>query len=235
MKTGPNRRTISSKLFAVEAQDSIKLGKFRNVDFSQLPDAEKAILDVFAWYQSYLLAHRVAPDVRVVRGKIDTLLRQVVEVADGIAGFYTLDGNQLSKREFRAAVGELLIENDLLPHALNEAFENAHHSMYQMEVWLKALRAAISGWEATGRVDPESPRIIRAEYYRRLHQALVLHGLDRGVGETSLIVQLVLNLDGHRIAPNSVSQQPEEADRDRRKRKDLAAEIKLAVKPKKGG
>lgn len=71
-----------------------------------------------------------------------------------------------------------------------------------------------------------SSRAIRADFFRRLHRTLARRGLDTGVGINSLMVELVLDLQG---------KLSDDADPIARRQKDLAHEIKLAVKPSKSG
>ena len=234
MTRGPSRRTITTGVFLLDEFKQDPLGKIGNVDFAERPEAENDILDAYARYKSHLASEQAAPDLRAVQKEIRRLGKSIQTTRDRIKHFLDFGSDSLSQSEFKAALSDLLREQGLSRVSMQVDFETASDDLRQAEMYLTAAAIALSAREEAGEITVASPRPIRDEFYRRLHRVLKHHGLDDGVGETSLIVQVILELEGKSPTEKSGPAATMDADADRRRRKDKAAEVKRAVNPKKG-
>ena len=229
-KTGPNRRTVSTGVFLLSDEIVHPLGTIGRVDFATLPEAERDVCDVFLWYKSCVRSAHAAPDFRAVLSRIDALRTNMEITGKAIQSFFDLAGDGLSRIEFRAAVSEVLRESGLSRSEMDETIESTTEALSRLDIFFSVLRGGLLEWEASGQVEPVSQRQIRSEYYRRLLRTLGRHGLDQRTGENSLIVQLAMKLDGRALVHRTGDEAAKEAMEDRRRRRDLASDIKAAVK-----
>lgn len=225
MKTGPNRLIVSPDVFLLLGEDRTSLGKFRQIDFSLRPEAEREILELHVWYRSCLQSEQAAPTHGVVENKVTELISSVDTVLTGIRTFSSDDENMHSELEFNAAISDLLRDHDLERAGMKEALEDASFILRRLEMYLKSVRSALSDRLRKGALHISSSKAIRTEYYQRLHKVLEHHDLSDGFGQNSLIVQLIMRLEGT---------ETENAAIDARRRKELARDVKQAVNPKKG-
>jgi hypothetical protein len=225
MKTGPNRRIVSPDVFLLLEEDRTSLGKFRQIDFSLRSEAEREILELHVWYRSYLQSEQSAPTHKAIEKKVTDLISSVDAALSGIRTFTSNDENAQSELEFNAAISDLLRDHDLERAEMKDTMEEASDILRRLEMYLRSIRSALAERLREGTLHISSSRAIRTEYYQRLHKVLVHHGLSDGFGQNSLIVQLIMRLEG---AEN------EDAMIDSRLRKELARDVKLAVNPSEG-
>jgi hypothetical protein len=225
MKKGPNRRIVTPSVFLLHETDRPPLGGFRLVDFSQRPEAERDILLVHNWYSSYLRSEQYAPDHRSVQTRVESLLLAIGTARSQILAFSGANDELPSTLEFNAAISDLLADKGLYGTDMKGVLDETSHLLYRLDLFLKVLRTALSDRVREGLLHVSSIKSIRCEYYQRLSHVLEVHGLFDGYGQNSLLVQLVMRLDDTDAA---------DAATDARRRKDLAREVKLAVKSTKG-
>jgi len=236
MKTGANRTTIGSYFFILDEPRPKPLGKIRNTDFAAFPEAEREILDEFIRHKSFLRAQQNAPDLRQLQEKVDGLAGTVQICRDQMAAFLATGEDSQTRNEFRAAMTDLLLEHDLSRQKMDVSMEETIDALAKVGMYLSAAHLALAGRVNEGELVEPSSRSARDEHFRRFHAILLRYVLDAKVGETSLIVHLVIRLERKfEPATKSGPQASKEAEADRRRRKDLAAEIKAAVYPQKGG
>jgi hypothetical protein len=226
MPKGPNRKIVTDGMFLLQQGAPKHLGKIGGVDFSNLSGAEAEILYDWYWYNSLLQAEQDAPDRRKLEATIEALVAALEIALTATKAFQNVTGGWRARHEFSAAINDLLREAELEPTYFKESMQEASRVLDRMATIARVIRAALAG-----RLENEEPHIsstpaIRDDFYRRLHQTLARHKLDTGVGRNGLMVELVLYLQG---------KTSDYADPIERRRKDLAREIKLAVKPRKGG
>jgi hypothetical protein len=236
MKTGANRTTIRTSAFLLIDETPQPLGKVASTDFSALPEAERDIVDALVFHKSQLSALQNAPSLKTLQEKLDGLARSVQLCRDQMASFLEVGKDSSERLEFRAAVNDLLRDHDLERARMDLAMEDAIDDLAKVGTYLAAAKLALEQRVCEGELVEVSSRQERDDYLRSLHAILTRHGLDDETGENSLIVHLVIQLDGKwKLAAKSGPEASKEAERDRRIRKDLAAEIKAAVKARKGG
>ena len=230
MTTGPNRKTIGPEVFFLDEPRPEPLGKVGRVDFVDFPDAERDILDAFVRYRSLLRAEETAPDLKLLRDKVDRLIRTAQTCSDQVSDFQEAGGDSRTRIEFRGAMNELLADHDFNNGQLDAAMEETSEGLRRIGMFLSAAQQALAARVADGEVVEVSSRKALHGFYRRLHRILARHDLDRNVGEKSLIVYLVISLEKTwKLVARSGQEGSKEAELDRRRRKDLAAEIKSAV------
>lgn len=222
MKTGPNRLIVSSGVFLLQEGDRPRLGQIRQVDFSQRPEAQNDILDVYDWYRSYLQSEQWAPDHAILKKKVGDLLSAVDALTAASRAFLCVDEDDRSRLEYNAAIGDLLGDKGLSRADILKALDEAKFPLDVLATYLRLIGSELSDKLNSGELPISSSKAIRAEYFRALHRVLVHHGLSDGVGQTSLIVQVIMRLDGT---------QTEDTKIDLARRKQLACDIKLAVNP----
>lgn len=226
MKTGPNRRIVSSGVFPLpDHPTQLPLGKFRQVDFSLRREAERDLLDVYDWYKSYLESEQWAPDHATIEAKVKSLLSAIEATQASIASFSLDDGDSRSRFGFNAAISSLLWEKGLDRGNLETLIADLSLPLDMLRTYMKVIQTALSESLDNGELQVASTKAIRTEYIQRLHKVLVHHGLSDGFGRNSLIVQLILRLDGTESS---------DAELDARRRKDTATAVKLAVKSQEG-
>ena len=236
MKTGPNRTTIGSDAFFLNEPRPAPLGKVGQVDFTTLPNAEKDICDEFVSFQSYLRSEQIAPDLKTLQDGIERLDKVIQGCAREIAGFMRTDDGGWERLEFNAALNDLLYDHGFRHVQMASAAEETVNNLNNLGMFVAATKQALATKVDQGEVVKVSSRRARDDYYRRLHAILGKHGLDDDVGETSLIVQLVMQLDG-KLAQTvkSGAEASKEAELERGRRKELASNIKEAVNTPIGG
>lgn len=231
MTRGPNRKTIDSEFFFLDEPRPAPLRKVGRTDFAAFPDAERDILDAFVRYKSLLRAEETAPELQLLRENVDRLARSSQTCRDQIADFWLAGGNSRAMIEFRGAMNCLLADHDLDQGQLDAALEETSEGLYKIGMFLTAAELALAARVAEGEVVEVSSRKARDGFYRPLNIILVRHSLDSTLGENSLIVYLVIRLEKNwELAARSGAEASQEAEKDRRRRKDLANEIKRAVK-----
>lgn len=230
MTTGPNRKTIGNAVFFLDEPRPEPLGKVGRTDFAAFHNAERDILDAFVRYKSLLRAEETAPSLQLLRDKVDRLARTAQTCSDQIADFRLTGGDSRTRIEFRGAMNDLLAVHDLGQTQMDAALEETSEGLYKIGMFLTAVQLALAARVAEGEVVEVSSRKALDDFYRRLHVILVRHNLDREVGENSLIVYLVIRLEKKwELVARAGSAGSQEAERDRRRRKGLATEIKTAV------
>jgi hypothetical protein len=235
VKTGPNRKITGSSVFHLDEPRPATLGKVGRTDFSTYPDAEREILDTVVKHRSRLRAEQNAPDLRPLQQKIEGLAHTIEDCRAKISSFLNTGEDSSTKLEFTAAISDLLLDHDLDRLDMDLAMAETIDDLGKVGIYLSAAKLAIEARVSNGEVVDVSSRRARDDFYRRLHRILARHGLDQGVGENSLIVLLVLHLDGKgNLSAGSGPEASKEAKIDPRRRKDLAAEIKAAVNPRRG-
>lgn len=201
------------------------MGKFRQVDFSQRPGAASDIFDVDDWYQSYLQSEQWAPDHATIEKKVKALLSAIEALQSAVRAFECFGEPGKSRLEFNEAISDLLRDNGLARADMKDLFEEVSFPLDRLGSFLRVIRTELSERLRTDELHVSSSAEIRAEYFRKLHRVLVHHNLSDGVGQNSLIVQLVLRLDGA---------DSRDAGTDEVRRKQLASDLKRAVNPPKG-
>jgi hypothetical protein len=224
MPKGPNRKTVTDDAFLVEQGPRRHLGKIGGVDFADLTDAERDILFDWDLYNSRLQAEQNAPDLKALKEVFQKMSSSLEQALINVRPFANAAGSGLVQQEFNATVSDLLRDAELEPTYFKDTVATV-----LLELDRLATIGRVLSLKLAERVERKEYRVssgpaLRADFYRRLHQTLSRHGLDTGVGVNSLIVELVLDLQG---------KASDYADPMERRRKDLATEIKLAVKPKK--
>lgn len=236
MTPGPNRTTIASEVFFLDEPRPDPLGKVGRTDFSALPDAENDVFDAFVRYRSLLRADETAPSLQLLQDKVARLARMAQACSDQIEDFQLTDADSRTRIEFRGAMNGLLFDHGLSQSQMHAALEETSESLYKLGMFLTAAQLALKARVDEGEVVDVSHPKSRHDFYRRLHVILDRHDLDRDVGENSLIVLLVIRLEKNwEPVARSGPEGSKEAERDRRRRKDLAAEIKTAVNAFQGG
>jgi hypothetical protein len=226
MPKGANRKIVTDGMFLLQQGSRRHLGKIGKADFSDLREAEEDILLDWDWYNSRLLAEQNAPDQRTLKVTIDTLVAALETALTSTMAFRNVRGSWIARHEFNAAVNDLLREADLQPTYLKDMVEELIPSLERVATIARVLSSTLAQRPEDDEACVQSNPALRADFYRSLHRTLSRHELDTGVGINSLLVELVLNLQG---------KASDMADPIERRRKDLAREIKLAVKPAKGG
>ena len=226
MPKGPNRSIETDGMFLLHEGARKQLGMIGKIDFPNLPDAERDILEDWNWYNSYLQTEQHAPD----RATLDVMMKSLVSSLDqamtATQPFSDVGGGWLARHEFSAALNVLLREAELEPAYVKGLFKEITHQLDRLATVARVLISIRAERLSTEAPYVSSSPAIRADFFRRLHRTLGRHGLDTGVGINSLMVELVLDLQG---------KSSDDADPIERRRKDLAREIKLAVNPPKGG
>lgn len=235
MKKGPNRKTVPSEWIFLNKRSLPSLGKVGRVDFEVFPAAEAEILREHARYLSHREAIWKAPDVALLRDRATRAIKTATELGIRLRDFLEGEEDALDRLAIKGAVSSLLDDHDLSMKAMSDAFEETQDLLRRSEMYLSAILIALDGRDDSLEIASVSAPSLRAELYRRLFKVIQYHGLDVRLGETSLIVQLVLRLDGRDPGPTSSLESTKQAERDQRRRKDLALEIKQAVKAPKGG
>lgn len=226
MPKGPNRKTVTDDASLIEEGSRRQLGKIGRVDFAGLTDAERDILFEWDLYNSKLQAELNAPDLKALTEAFQKMASSLEQALINVRPFANAAESGLARQEFNATVNDLLRDADLEPNYFKETVATV-----LLELDRLATIGRVLSMKLAERIERKEYRVpsgpaLRADFYRRLHQTLSRHGLDTGVGVNSLIVDLVLDLQG---------KASDYADPIERRRKDLAREIKLAVKPRKGG
>lgn len=226
MPKGPNRKTVTDDAFLVQEGPRRHLGKIGGVDVAKIPEAETHILFDWDLYNSRLQAEENSPDMKPFEKVIGDMSSSLETALRNLRPFSNTAVGGLTQREFNAAVSDLLRDAELEPTHFKETVATVVLQVDQL-----ATIARVLSLKLAERIERKEYRVpsgpaLRADFFRCLHQTLLRHGLDTGVGVNSLIVELVLNLQG---------KASDYAYPMARRRKDLAAEIRRAVKPRKGG
>lgn len=236
MKTGANRKTIGTGSFSLTEPTPPPLGKVGRTDFTAFPDAEREIVGAFVRHTSLLRAEQNAPNLKRLQEKLDGLTRTVQICRDQMAGFLKVGEDRHERIEFRAAISDLLLDHDLERQNMELVIEDAIDDLAKINIFLSAAKLALERRVREGEIVEVSSRRARDDYLRRLHTILTRHGLDGKTGQNSLIVHLVIRLDGKwKLTAKSGPEASEEGEMDSRIRKDLADEIRKAVKAQKSG
>lgn len=196
------------------------------MDFSQRPEAERDVIQLYDWYRSYRQSEQWAPDHTTIETKAKSLLSAIDGLLSAIRAFESVGEPSQSRLEFNEAISDLLRDSGLDRADMKELFESVNFPLNQLGSFVRVIRTELSERLHTERLHVSSSAEIRAEYFRKLDRVLAHHDLNDGVGQNSLIVQLILELDG-------VGSQDAASDEVRRKQ--LAREVRRAVKPSKGG
>lgn len=226
MPKGPNRKVVTDDAFLVQEGPRRRLGKIGGVDFAGLTDAEREILFEWDLYNSRLLAEQSSPDLKPLEKAFQDMASSLEQAMNNVRPFTKAAGRGLAQQEFNAAVNDLLRDSELEPTYFKETVATVLLELDRLATIARVLRSKLSDRIERKEYRVPSGPALRSDFYRSLHQTLSRHGLDKGVGVNSLIVELVLDLQGK----SSDFAYPIE-----RRRKDLAREMKLAVKPRKGG
>jgi hypothetical protein len=226
MPKGANRKIVTDDAFLVHEGPRRHLGKIGGVDFAKIPEAERDILFDWHLYNSRLQAEENSPDLKPFEKVIGDMSSSLETALRNLRPFTKAAGGGLAQGEFNATVRDLLRDAELEPTSFKETIETVLLDLDRLASIAKVLRSKLAERIESKEYRIHSGPALRADFYRSLHQTLSRHGLDTGVGEKSLIVELVLNLQG---------KASDYADPMARRRKDLALEIKRAVKPRKGG
>lgn len=226
MKTGANRRIVSSGVFLIQEAHPLRLGKFPRVDFSQRLEAERDILDVYNRYQSSLQSEGWAPEHAMIEKKVGDLLSALDALQAASRAFLCVDEDDRKRLEYNAAIGDLLGDKGLSRSDILKAIEDARFPLDMLGTYLRLIRSELSDRLRSDALPVASSKAIRADYYRELHRMLVHHGLSDGVGESSFIVKLIMRLDGTETEENKL---------DHARRRQVARNVKLAVNPQKSG
>lgn len=226
MPKGPNRKTVTDDAFLIEEGSRRHLGKIGGIDIANLTDAERDIL--FSWdvYNSQLQAEQSAPDLKALEEVFQKMTSSLEQALINVRPFAKPTGSGMVRQEFNATVNDFLRDAELEPSSFKETVATVLHELDRL-----ATIGRVLSMKLAERIERKEYRVpsgpaLRADFYRSLHRTLSRHGLDTGLGVNSLIVDLVLDLQG---------KASDYADPIERRRKDLAREIKLAVKPRKGG
>lgn len=217
---------MPSKIWVARLGSRRHLGKIGGVDFAGLTDAERDILFDWDLYNSQLQAEQNAPDLKALEEVFQKMASSLETALINVRPFAKAAGSGLAQQEFNATVSDLLRDAELEPTYFKETVATVLLEMDRLATIGRVFSLKLA--ERIERKEyfvPSGPAL-RADLYRRLHQTLSRHGLDTGVGINSLIVELVLELQG---------KASDYADPMESRRKDLARELKLAVKPRKGG
>lgn len=201
------------------------MGKFGHTDFAKHPEAEHEIYRLHDWYQSHLDAERWAPDVAIVERKVQSLHSATKNVMLAIQHFEFAGEAVASRLEFNEAISDLLRGDGLSCAYVNDRFDELAVPLDRLEILIALIQTRLAE-----RLRKEGPKLssssaLRSEFYQRLQAALVRFGLDANVSRNSLIVLLVLRLEGH---------ESNDAATDEGRRKQVASDVKRAVKPQKG-
>lgn len=226
MPKGPNRKVVTDDAFLVQQGPRMHLGKIGGVDFAGLTDAERDILFEWDLYSSRLQAEQNAPDLKALEKVFQDMASSLEKALIDVRPFTKAAGRGLAQQEFNATVSDILRDAELEPTYFKETVATVLLEVDRLATIARVLSLKLA--ERIGRKEyhvPSGPAV-RADFYRSLLRTLSHHGLDTGAGVNSLIVELVLDLQG---------KSSDSADPIERRRKDLAREIKLAVKPTKGG
>lgn len=226
MPKGPNRKIETDGMFFLQKGPRKQLGKIGGIDFSDLPDAERDILEDWDWYSSSLQTEQHAPDRATLDAMMKSLVSSLDQALTATKSFSDVGGGSLARHEFNAAVNALLREAKLEPAYVKGLFKEITLQLDRLATIARVLSSIRAERLSTEAPYVSSSPAIRADFFRRLHRTLARRGLDTGVGINSLMVDLVLDLQG-KSADDAATIVP--------RRKDLAREIKLAVKPSKGG
>lgn len=226
MPKGPNRKTVTDDAFSVQQGPRRHLGKIGGVDFAGPTDAESDILFEWDLYNSRLQAEQSAPDLNALEKVFQDMASSLEKALINVRPFTKAAGRGLAQQEFNATVNDLLRDAELEPTYFKETVATV-----LLETDRLATIGRVLSLKLAERIERKEYRVpsgpaLRADFYRSLHRTLSHHGLDTGVGVNSLIVELVLDLQG---------KASDYADPMARRRKDLATEIALAVKPRRGG
>jgi hypothetical protein len=191
-----------------------------------LPDAERDILFDWDIYNSQLQAEQNAPDLKALEKVFQDMASSLEKALINVKPFTNTAGRGLAQQEFNATVSDLLRDAELEPTYFKKTAANVLLQVDRLATIARVLSLKLA--ERIERKDYRAPsgRALRLDFYRSLHRTLSHHGMDTGVGVNSHIVELVLDLQG---------KSSDSADPIERRRKDLAREIKLAVKHPKGG
>lgn len=226
MPKGPNRKVVTDDAFLVQQGPRRHLGKIGGIDFAGLTDAERDILFEWDLYSSRLQAEQNAPDLRALEKVFQKMASSLEQTLLNLRPFTKAAGRGLAQQEFNATVSDLLRDAELEPTYFKETVATVLLELDRLATIARVLSLKLAERIERKKYHVPSGPALRADFYRSLHRTLSHHGLDTGVGENSLIVELVLDLQG---------KASDYADPMARRRKDLATEIKLAVKPRKGG
>lgn len=226
MKTGPNRRVVASGVFPLLEISLPPLGKFRRVDFSELRDAELDVLDVYRRYLSQLQAEQLAPDLVTTERKVGNLLSAIEALRRALRAFQCLDADARSRHEFNAAMNEILFDVGLAQEDTKDFIEEIGFPLGRLATHLRVIKTEVAKRHEAGELLVASSAAVRAQFYRELDRVLIHHAISDGLGEKSLMVALIMRLEGS-----------ESGDKDNEpvRRKQIAREVKRAVNPQKGG
>jgi hypothetical protein len=183
-------------------------------------------LEDWDWYYSWLQAEQHAHSRKTLDDTLKKLVAALEKALTATQAFPAVESGWLARHEFNAVINDLLRESELQPAYFKDSIQEAVRSLDRLATIARALRSTLAGRPKVKVPYVSSSPVLRADFFRRLHHTLYRHGLDTGVGVNSLMVELVLDLQG---------KSSDHADPIERRRKDLAREIKLAVKPAKGG
>lgn len=226
MPKGANRKIVTDDAFLVQEGPRRHLGKIGGVDFAKIPEAERDILFDWDLYNSRLQAEENSPDLKPFEKVIGDMSSSLETALRNLRSFTNAAAGGLTRQEFNATVRDLLRDAGLEPTYFKETVATVVLQMDQLATIARVLSLKLAERIERKEYRVHSGPALRADFFWSLHATLSNHGLDRGVGVNSLIVELVLDLQG---------KSSDSADPVERRRKDLAREIKLAVNPRKGG
>jgi hypothetical protein len=226
MPKGPNRKTVTDGVFLIQEGSRRYLGKIGGVDFAGLTDAERDILFEWDLYNSRLQAEQSSPDLKALEKVFQSMASSLEKALIDVRPFAKAAGRGLAQQEFNATVSDLLRDAELEPTYFKDTVATVLLELDRLATIAKVLSLKLAERVERKEYNAPSGPAQRADFYQSLHRTLSHHGLDTGVGVNSLMVEIVLHLQ---------DKASDYADPIERRRKDLATEIKLAVKPRKGG
>jgi hypothetical protein len=113
MKTGPNRRIVTSDVYLLHDEELPPLGRLQGVDFSQRPETERDVLDVHRQYRSQLQEEHWASDLDTIEKRVARVLSASEALSAAVRDFQCLDDDARSRLEFKAAINGVLPPEDL--------------------------------------------------------------------------------------------------------------------------
>ncbi len=168
-------------------------------NFAKIPEAEGDILFDWDLYNSQLLAERSAPDLKPLEEVFQKMASSLENTLINLKPFKKASGSGLAQQEFNATVRDLLRDAALEPTHFKETVETVLLELDRLASIAKVLSSKLTERIERKEYHVPSGAALRADFFRSLHATLSRHGLDTGVGVNSLIVELVLDLQGSRL------------------------------------
>jgi len=153
-------------------------------------------------------------------------LSAIDALLSAIRAFECIGEPSQRRLEFNDAISDLLRDNGLERMDLKDSFETVGVPLDRLRSFTRVIQQELTKRAHTQGSQISSSAEIRVEYFRKLDKVLAHHGLSDGLGQNSLIVQLIMELDGTGSS---------DAATDEGRRKQIARNVKQAVKPPKGG